>query len=495
MLEKESENIHELKKIIKSLKMENEILREQVSFFKALKFSPKTEKVSKEQMLLFNEAEILAQEPDSIDEKITVKEHIRAPRGKRKALPQSLPREEVVIDLPEKEKTCAHDGAALKLIGEEVSEKLEIIPAKIKVIRTIRKKYACPSCDDSLKTAPLSPTIFPKSIATPSLISFIITSKFVDGIPLYRMEKVMERFGIDLGRTTMSRWMVEIAKKLTPLKQILREELLDSPYIHCDETTIQVLKEKDRTPSSKSYMWVTCRSGKNPIILFDYFPGRSGDIPVKLLEGFKGYLQADGYGGYNKICSSDGVIRLGCMAHCRRRFFKAFKHTKHQNIGSRGLSYIQKLYKIEEKSKNLNPEDRHEIRKKEAKPILAEFKTWMDGMSGKIPRLGYAGKAIHYALREWENLIIYLENGILEIDNNVIERAIRPFTIGRKNWMFADTPKGAEASALWYSLIETAKLNQVEPFAYLQKVLEKLPLAETIEDFLELLPFKLNLKN
>jgi transposase len=478
--------------LIGFLKRENEILREQISFFKALKFAPKSEKLSKEQLFLFNEAEISSQEPEIEEEKIPVKGYQRRPRGKRKPLPESFPREEVVIDLPDPEKFCGQDGSILKPIGEEISEKLEIIPAKIKVIRTIRKKYACPICDESLKTAPNPPSILPKSIATPSLLSFIVTSKFVDGIPLYRMENVLGRFGVDLTRATMSRWMVEVAGKLAPLKQILREELIDSPYIQCDETTIQVLKEKGRPPSSKSYMWVQCRTGKNPIILFDYFPGRSGDIPVKLLEGFKGYLQTDGYGGYNKICSMENVIRIGCMAHCRRRFFKAFKHSLDKNIGSWGLGFIRKLYKIEEKAKELTYSDRFEIRKKEAVPILADFKSWMEGVSGKVPPNGYAGQAISYALGEWENLIGYLKDGILEIDNNFIERSIRPFTIGRKNWIFSDTPAGAYASALWYTLVETAKLNDVEPFEYLKMVLEKLPYAQTLEDFLDLLPFKLD---
>ena len=490
-------NINELKSHVNNLKRDNEHLAEQVRFFKSLKFAPKSEKLKSGsvefQPNLFNEAELVAShaEEESPGEDIEIPAHKRKKngRGKRKKLPESLPREEVVIDISDDEKICAEDGSGLTCIGEEISEKLKIIPARIAVLRTIRKKYACGKCSGNLKTAKLPPCILPKSIATPSLLAFIVTGKYIDGVPLYRLESVMRRHGIELGRGTMARWMIEVSKRLAPLKQILREELLSSDYIHCDETAVRVLKEKNKSPASNSYMWVQGRSGEKPIVLYDYHHSRGASVPANLLRGFKGYLQVDGYAGYNLIGGERGVERLGCMSHCRRYFFRAWKHSRTKNIGSRGLAFIKKLYAIEDGIKDKSPEERKLVRQGRAAPILEEMKLWLESQSGKHPPKGLAAKAISYALGEWEFLTGYLENGRLNMSNDFIERAIRPFAIGRKNWLFSDTPAGAEASALWYSLIETAKANGREPFEYLLKVFEKIPTAETLEDYLELLPF------
>ena len=439
----------------------------------------------------YNELEQILEE--YTEDKIVVPEHQRNQkgRGKRQKLPESLPREEVIIDLADEDKICSEDGTQLKCIGEEVSERLDIIPAKIKVIREIRKKYACIKCDNSIKTASCLPTLFPKSIATPGLVSFIATSKYVDAIPLYRMESVLRRYGIEIPRNTMARWMINAAEKLETLMKIFEEELASSNYLHVDETTVQVLKEKDRAPSLKSYMWVVAREGPKPIVLFRYFPSRAGEIPYKLLEGFSGYLQCDGYSGYNKISRNEGVLRVGCWSHCRRYFHKAYKHSKSKGIGDRGLSYIKKLFKIEEQIKNKNSEEKLIVRNEKSREIILKMKEWLDGQVGKLPPKGYAGEAIHYALGEWENLARYLDDGKLSISNDYVERAIRPFTIGRKNWMFADTPNGAHSSATFYSLVETAKANGNEPYEYLKMVLEKLPYADSMNDYLALLPFEI----
>ena len=377
-------------------------------------------------------------------------------------------------------------------MGEEISEKLKIIPHEIEVVRTIRKKYVC-SCGEYIKIAKLPPTILPKSMATPSLLSYIVTGKYVDGIPLYRFESVMKRHGIDLSRAIMGRWMIEVGEKLKTLKELLREELLfSSSYIHCDETVVQVLKEKDKPPESKSYMWVQARSGDKPIVLYDYNPSRSAKVPMDLLKGFKGYLQVDGYAGYNSIGREEDITRVGCMSHCRRYFFRAWKHSKTKNIGSRGLAFIRKLYKIEESIKEYSEEEKKRIRLEKSKPILEEMKAWLDKEGSRHPVKSLGGKAIHYALNEWEFLIRYLEDGRLNISNAFVERAIRPFTIGRKNWLFSNTSKGADVSTLWYSLIETAKANGHEPFEYILNVLNKIPTANSLEDYMNLLPFNIS---
>ena len=485
---------------IKKLLQDNVYLQEQVSYFKSLKFYPKSERLRDKseglQMELFNEAELFSdsavkkEEEDSEEkELIDIPAHKRKKRGKRRKLPEYLPREEVVIDLPKEEKQCSKDGKELTCIGEDISEKPEIIPARMKVIRTIKKKYVCKTCSDGVRSAPTPLSLFPKGFATPSLIAHIVTGKYVDGIPLYRLESVMRRHGIDISRVTMSRWMIEVAEKLAPLVEILREELLSSSYIHCDETTVQVLKEAGKKATTKSYMWVQGRSGKHPIILFDYDPTRSAEVPKRLFKGYKGYLHTDGYSGYKWIDGEDGIERLGCMSHCRRYFYNAYRHAGSKETALEGLRFINPLFEIERKIEGKEFSEKKEIRQQESKPILEKMKEWLDVQEGKHPPKGYMGKAINYALGEWKYLIKYLEDGRLHICNNFIERRIRPFVIGRKNWLFCITPSGAKASAILYSLVETAKANNKEPFEYLQRILTDIPKAESLTDYMKLLPF------
>lgn len=480
---------------IESHKVEIKILREQVEFFKGMKFGTKSEKIPVDQLALFNEFEEAPPE-ETEKEETAVKEHSRSSkRGKRSKLPDWLPREEVIIDLNDAEKLCSVDGEQLKLIGEEVSEKLDIVPAKIKVIKTIRKKYACSKCEESLKVAPLPVELLPKTIATPGLIAWIATSKYVDGLPLYRIENVSERHGIELKRNTMSRWMITVADKLQPLKKILEEELLSSNYIHCDETTVQVLKEKDKKATTKSYMWVMGRAGPKPIVLYNYSPSRSGEVPKMLFENFSGYLQTDGYSGYTQFKSSERIKLMGCMAHMRRKFHDAWKvgnKKKKSGLAYKVIEKLKDIYKLEEEVKDSSSEERFKLRQSKILPLIDETFELIIEHKEKAPAQSLLGKAITYAINQEKLLRVFLEDGSLSIDNNFIERAIRPFAVGRSAWKFSATTSGADASALWYSLIETAKLNQVEPYEYLRKVLEKLPHAETLEDYLELLPFKVD---
>lgn len=490
---KQAKEIESNKAEIERSKEEINILREQVDFFKRLKFAPSSEKVSSDQLCLFNEFEVAAEDDEECE--TDVKGHKRiANRGKRHALPSWLPREEVIIDIPDGDKVCSEDGMALKLIGEEVSEKLDIIPAQIKVIKTIRKKYACPKCDDSIVLAPLANDLLPKSIATPGLIAWIATSKYVDGLPLYRIENVSKRHGIELKRNTMSRWMINVAEKLMPLKKILEEELLASDYIHCDETTVQVLKEEGKKATGKSYMWVRGREGPHPIVLFDYSPSRSGKIPKKLFEDYKGYLQTDGYSGYAQFKENENIKLLGCMAHLRRKFYDAWVANKKKKSGVAYLAIekIKEIYKLEDKAKDLPAEERLKIRQESTKTLVDDFFALINGLQGKYPAKSLLGTAITYGVNQEKMLKVFLDDGKLCIDNNFIERSIRPFAVGRNAWKFSSTQKGADASALWYSLIETAKLNNAEPNEYLRRILAKLPYAESLEEYLELLPFKMH---
>lgn len=469
-------------------------LQDIVNLLQRKKYAPQSEQVNWDQMGLFNEVEDLiatsveeeSEEDDDEKETITYE---RSKKKKRARLPENLPRQEVIIDLEEKDKVCVHDGAALKKIGEEVSEKLEIIPAKVFVQKTIRYVYACPCCDEGMKTAPAPKALLPKTMASPSLVAYMIIAKFMDGLPLYRQEKIFARIGVELTRQSMARWLIEVSQKLMPLYNLLQEDLLSRHYINMDETTVQVLKENGKKATSKSYMWVRYASGVNPIVIYDYYPTRSGQVPIELLEGFSGYLQVDGYDGYSMACEKNKLTRLGCMDHARRKFKDAFSTSGGKDIGKKGLIFFKSLYKIEDEIEKMSPDEKKRIRQEKSKPILEEMKTWVEEKRPKITPKSVSGKAINYFYNEYKYLVGYLEDGRLNISNCGVENKIRPFAIGRKNWLFSDSVEGAKSSAMFYSLIETAKANNVEPFDWLMGILEKLPYAETVEDYEKLLPF------
>lgn len=480
-----------------------DILREALRLARMVRFASHSEKLPPSaQGELFNELEVvIAQAIETVSEVaedlIEVPAHSRL-RPKRKPLPDHLPREEVIIDLSEAEKICEKDGTPLKAIGDEVSEALDVTPASFKVIRTIRKKYACRCCEEVVKTAALPEKILPKSNSTPGLLAYISVSKYIDALPLYRLEQMFKRSGVDLPRNTMARWMIALSEKLQPLYNLMEEDLLASDYVCCDETQVQVLNEKGKTAQSASYMWVRSRHGPgiSPIVLFDYDPTRLKEVPNRLLAGFKGYLQADGYAGYDEVCKQEGVTRLGCMAHVRRKFFDVFKTSKKKpgSPSDQVLKLIAAIYKVEEKIKDKSIDERKETREKEETPFLDKIKTFLDENQNNYPPQGLMGKAIGYARNQWEYLINYLKDGRLSIDNNFTENRIRPFAVGRKNWLFADSVAGAEASAMIYSILQTARGNGFEPYAYMRYLLTELPKAKTLEQIELLLPHKIDPK-
>lgn len=493
LLTKAVAEIQEKDAEIKEREKDISLLLEKLNSLRRRAFAPSSEAVDYIQQSLFNEAEILAQEPEPEETEIVESEGAgKKRRGKRSPLPDHLPRRIVVIELPESERVCPHTGVMLVEIGEEVSEKLNLIPAKAEVIRTIRKIYGLPGGKGGVKTAPVPECILPKSIAAAGLIAFILVSKYADGLPLYRLEQIFKRINLDIARQTMARWVIEVALKMMPLYNLLQDRLLEPGYVQMDETPIQVLKEKDKKPTTKSYMWVRHRPGPHPIVLYDYSPTRSGDNPTRLLEGFRGYLQVDGYDGYAPVTANGNIIRLGCWDHCRRKFFDAFKSSGGKSVGKKGITFIKKLYEIEKTIKGQAPEVRFEVRQTKAKPVIEEMEKWLEEVRGKVLPTSLGGKAIMYARNEWVYLKRYLDDGVLEIANIAIENAIRPFAIGRKNWLFCDSVAGAEASAMIYSLVETAKKNGLNPFDYLKVVLEKLPQAKSADDIEKLLPFREN---
>ena len=473
------------------------ILREYIRLLKHHRFGRKSEKLSDDQLWIFDEAEA-AEAPgaeETHDDTVAVPAHTRRKRG-RKPLPAWIPRVEVIHDLPDAEKRCKADGTALERIGEETYEQLEFIPATLRVLRHVRPKYACPACRTGIHTAPVPPQPIPKSLASPTLLAHVAVSKYADGLPLYRQEQMFTRLGIDLPRASLASWMVKVGELVQPLINLLRDDLLVSGFVQCDETRFQVLKEPGKLATSQSYLWAQRSAApEGPIVLFDYDPTRSAEVPKRLLEGFEGFLQTDGYEGYGSVGRQPGITHVGCWAHCRRKFDEALKgqgskkkRSSKESKAYQGLAFIQKLYKIERQIGDGPPDERHRIRQERSRPVMEAMRHWLDEALGKVPPQSLTGKALGYAHSQWPKLVRVLEDGRLPLDTNAVENAIRPFVVGRKGWLFADTVHGAEASANLYSLIETAKANGVEPFAYLQLVFTELPKATELAHLEGLLP-------
>lgn len=417
------------------------------------------------------------------------------PRGKRVALPKELPRIEIVHELTEADRHCAC-GAEKVEIAPEVSEQLDIVPMQVRVLKHIRQRCACPRCQTAPVTAALPPQVLPRSNASAHTAAFVATAKYVDGVPLYRVETLLARHGIDLPRQTLARWMIGCAERLQPLINLLRDHLLAHDVLHMDETPVQVLKEPDRPAQSRSYMWV--QSGGPPgqrVVLFDYDASRSGAVPKALLGDYAGHLVTDGYEGYNAVVAANGITHLACWAHARRKFVEVQRAQPKGKTGSAdvALNLIGKLYGIERDLKDIRDlAQRTSVRQARSVPVLAELRAWLDKRRGQSPPKSQLGEALAYLDAYWPKLVRYVERGDLPIDNNPAENAIRPFVLGRKNWLFADTPAGAHASARIYSLVETAKANGHEPHAYLCQVFRDLPAAESLEEVEALLPWNLN---
>jgi transposase len=491
-------DIHALKSLIADQAVRNEqlqskviLLQEQLNLALAKRYAASSEKISPDQVCMFNEAEVAVEPaPVADDDLITVPAHTRKKRG-RKPLPDHLVRVDVVHEIPESERRCDHDGRLLAEIGEVISEQLDIVPAKIQVIRHIRKKYAC-SCGQCIQTAALPTQPIPKSMASPGLLAPIAVSKYQDALPLYRQETILQRIGVDIPRATLAHWMIQTGTLIQPVINLLRDRLLGHDILQMDETTVQVLNEQGKTAQSKSYLWLQ-RGGPpdQPVVLYDYDPGRGAGVPKRLLAGFSGYLQTDGYDGYNAVVAANELVHVGCMAHARRKFSEAVKaqgKNKKKSKAHQGLILIQKLYRVEKQARRLSPEERYARRQQQACPVLDALRSWLDDSLPLVPPTSATGKALHYLHREWEKLIRYLDDGRLEIDNNGAENAIRPFVVGRKNWLFSASVKGVKASANLYSLIETAKANGLEPYAYLRLLFTELPKAETVDAIDALLP-------
>jgi transposase len=482
-------------------------LREWKRLMESQRFGSRSEKLSPEQGQLFNEAELEADQEDEASE-VAVPAHTRPGRNGRRPLPPFLPVEERIHDLPDSEKVCANDAShGLVEISRESSDQLKFIPARIEIVRHIRPKYACPQCKDGVKIAPMPKLPIPKSLATPSLLAHIATSKYVDALPLYRQEKIFHRLGLDLKRATLASWMIKMGDLVEPLLGRLRSEVRRGSFVQCDETLFQVLKEPGKRAQSQSYLWAL-RGGSctHPLLFYEYDPSRSAEVPKRLLLGFQGHLQTDGYEGYTALGKEPGIMHVGCWAHARRKFDEALrgqprtkkkraKRTAKESKARQALTQIQALYRIERDLREATPEERYRARQERSRPVIEKLREWLDASLGSVPPQSLTGKAMYYLNGQWPKLVRVLDDGRIPLDTNLVENAIRPFVIGRKNWLFADTPAGARASANLYSLIETAKANRLEPGRYLAHLFEKLP-AVTLPDQIDaLLPQNLDPAN
>jgi transposase len=487
---------------VRILKVKVSLLEERLKAHLRKLFDAKSEARGSEQKdMFFNEAEATAPPDTPVAEEVTpeieVPAHKRKKRG-RKPLDPNLPREIVRHELPESERMCAHDGTALVEIGVEISEQLDIIPQQVRVIQHQRVKYACPCCDQGIKVTPAPARIIPKGLLTESALAWVATSKYMDGLPLYRQAALLGRFGGDLSRNTLAASIVRVGEEVQPVINLLRDHLLDADLIHADETTIQVLKEPGKKAQTKSYLWAQVTGSGPPIRLFGYAPGRGAIHADNLFAGVKpgAVLMSDGYEVYGGIAQATGLTHLGCWAHCRRYFVEAEaaipKDSRSpEQTATQFISAIGELYAVESRARDLDAVVRQKLREAHSRPVLQRIEAMLLKHLHAVVPGSLLGKALHYLSAQWPKLSRYVDNGAWPIDNNLCENAVRPFVIGRRNWLFADTVAGANACANLYSLIETCKANGVDPYAYLVSLFQKLPNAKSADDFEALLPWRL----
>ena len=503
---------------LRVVRTERDLLQEQLNKFKRQLFAAKTEKIGEvpgtdQKDMFFNEAEDLgasvnpAVEDSAGDKTIDVPGHKRVKRG-RKPLDPALPREVIRHELPESERVCPHDGAALKEIGVEATEQLDIIPQQVRVIRHERVKYACPCCDGGLRLAAKPPQVIPKGLFTEGLLAWVITSKYMDGLPLYRQAALLGRFGgTDLSRNTMAASVVRVGQAVQPIINLLRDRLLEAPLIYGDETEIQVLKEPGRKAQTKSYVWaqMTERSGAGgtgpPIRLFAYTPSRSTQASLHLYAGARegSVLMTDGYEPYNQVAKTNKLVHLACWAHCRRYFNDAVQALPKDKRGPEQLAVqfmelIGKLYHVESiaRKEELDASSLMRRRREHSLPVLKKIEALLLAKLHVVAPATLLGKALHYTHGQWSKLQRYADDGKYPIDNNACENSIRPFVIGRRNWLFADTVAGANASANLYSLLQTCKANGIDGYSYLRRLLIALPKASTADDYDALLPWSID---
>ena len=519
LLNQKNKELEAEKKEKEELRIENLRLQEELSSHLTHRFCSHSEKADKQPLLFDFEDENLIPSDSEIAEtvasegpykEIKVREYIRRKCG-RKAIDDSTPTKQIYHDIPEEEKVCAC-GCRLKKVGENSTKRLRIIPAKMYAVEDIYPKYACPNCEGSgdednpvFRQAPAVKYFIPKSIATNELLAYVMTNKFCEHMPFYRQEKAFERRCITVTRADMSNWQEQIYKRLKPLDSLIMEHIKTGTTMNMDETTVRVLKYKNQTENEnrqKSYIWLGIGGPKNKkAVIYRYYESRNAKFIKPFINGFKGWLQTDEYPGYetalkehNLLYPDDKIIHVACLAHVRRKFFDASLNGKSPGAG-KAVKYVQLIYKKEEEliEMNLSPEELVSKRKELIKPVFDEFHKWLLEMEPKVPPTLKFGRAINYALSSWQHLLNYLDCPDLFVDNSIAERSIKPFVIGRKNWLFSGSEKGAESSCFLFTLIENAKYYHLDPYEYLRCVFDQSVNCQTKKDYEKLLPWNISI--
>jgi transposase len=488
--------------LIQQQKSSIQNLQHQLHLFRTARFGRKSEKdiVAEQLSLQFDEADAPSEEVvELINDEQDSTETITYTRNKkttgRKALPKSLPYIEKIYDLSDAEKQCSC-GCTLTHIGDETSEQLDVVPQMTFRVVHIRKKYACKGCEETIQTSTLPKQPINKSIAAPGLLAAIINSKFNFHMPLYRQEKMFNDSGVPVTRATLGHWVIQSANLLTPLVKLMTADIHDYDIAYADETPLQVLKEKGRLPSQKSYMWLFIGGPPDKrAFVYEYHPTRGHAVANNFFADFRGYLHADCYKAYTELGLTEHIEHVACWAHARRYFVDVVKsNPKKKGLANKVVELIAKLYHLEKtlKEQNATPQEIFIHRQSTAKPILESIKVLLDEHQLKVFPQAPLAKAIFYSLNHWRSLNLYLNDGRLEIDNNRSERSIKPFVIGRKNWLFHGNDIGAQAGSIIFSLIETCKAHKIDTFAWFKFVLANIHKAHTAEDLEKLLPYNID---
>jgi len=489
LLLKSNKENSSLKNKVTSLSNNVKTLTEDVRILKRYIFAKKNEKVTKEDKLqgvLFDELEeCLEDDADSCNtENSPILETSKKKPG-RKPISDTIPRENKTFDVAEKDTLCPCCKKKRPQIASKSTEELFFSSAKIVAKKYTVLKYGECDCEEFQNNEDLpriveakAPKRFiPGGIASPSLVAQIITNKFCDALPFYRQNKIFNRIGVDISRQNMSNWSLTASKKCEPLIEHMRKYMVSGKLINMDETIVQVLNEKDRAAESKSYMWVMTGGNKeNKVVIFNYAPTRKQETPLKLLKGFNSVLQTDGYQGYNKAVKEYGLWHVGCLTHAKRKFFELAKVTKKVGKAHKGVSFFTKLYNVQKNLTKMNLTDDVFVKKRRelSIPIWQEFYKWLHDNKNRVAPDSPLSRAINYSINQYQNLVRYLKYPYITPDNNIAENAIRPFCLGRKNWLFNNSPKGAYSSAVLYSLVETAKINKIEPDKYLNYIFSEI---------------------
>ena len=471
-----STDVEELHQCIHAMGEEIRLLKEQLRLALRRQFGSQSEAFSPDQLslLALSDVEVVITEVDEPSVQPST-----PPRTTRQAVlvSKDTPVERIELDIEEANKSCDCCGGALHRIGEDCSYQVAFIPAQAKVVETARPKYGCRQCETGVKQQALPTMLIPKSMASASLLAYLIVSKYVDHLPLNRLEGILKRYGITLPRSTQCDWLMRCAHHLKPLVQRMREDLLQSPQIFTDDTVLPLQNDrKTHRQLIQARLWVyaTQRKTGPPMILYDFTRTREKHGPQSFLKGYQGYVQADAYSGYDGLYVA-GAREVACMAHCRRYFFEASENEWTPGPAHQALSLIGELYRIEKSIKHYRHKKRKKQRRLHAKPVLKRLHRWLRVQGKKHLPKGKFAKAVNYALNHWKALTRYCEAGYLEIDNNTSERQMRPIALGRKNYLSTGSARGGEAAAIFYSLVESAKANGLNIYAYLTDVLDRLP--------------------